>query len=58
MADPVQGKVAKYQAAVDAYADVMEAKIQILKDYIKGIFTPKQKTFETPPPPKKSWWKF
>jgi hypothetical protein len=39
-----RGKVAKYQSGVDAYADIMEGKIKILKDYIRNLFTPEVKT--------------
>jgi len=49
--------VAKYQAGVDAYADIMEGKIKILKDYIRDLFTPEAKTADAPAAPvKKSWW--
>ena len=52
-----RGKVAKYQAGVDAYADIMEGKIKILKDYIRNLFTPEAKTADAPAAPaKKSWW--
>lgn len=52
-----KGKVAKYQAGVDAYADIMEGKIKILKDYIRDLFTPEAKTADAPAAPaKKSWW--
>jgi hypothetical protein len=54
-----KGKIARYQTATGAYADVMESKIKILKDYIQELFTPEKKSSDAPAPPiKKSWWPF
>jgi hypothetical protein len=39
-----KGKIAKNQVAQRTYADIMETKIQILKDYIRDLFSDKGKT--------------
>jgi len=52
-----KGKVAKYQAGVDAYAAIREAKIKTLKDLIGDLFRREAKTADVPAAPvKKSWW--
>ena len=63
---PTQGKIAKNQVDQRAYADVMEAKLRILKDYIGSLLgAPPGPTEEarkgeagTGPKPEKRWWRF
>jgi hypothetical protein len=34
-----KGKIVKNQAEVKGYAEIMETKIKILKDYIRDLFS-------------------